>query len=179
MKAVLVLREGLDLVRRVSIDRDSLMIGRNDDNNLVLDSPRVSRYHARIVWTGTEYQLEDLGSRNGTFRNGTRLDQPASLSDGDTIQVGDISLSFEVQGVETLSLPCRILPDGLTRREVEILASLAIGHTNQEVAEALVLSVRTVERHVSNIYIKTRSKNRAEATSYAIRHGIVGRQSTL
>ncbi len=64
-------------------------------------------------------------------------------------------------------------PDGLSQREVEVLRLLAAGKTNQAIADELVLSLNTIARHVSNLYAKARAANRAEATSYAHRHGLV------
>ncbi|MGD9890243.1 MAG: helix-turn-helix transcriptional regulator [Dehalococcoidia bacterium] len=64
-------------------------------------------------------------------------------------------------------------PDGLTEREVEVLRLVASGHTNREVADTLVLSVRTVERHIAHIYAKTNARGRADATLYAVRHSLV------
>jgi DNA-binding CsgD family transcriptional regulator len=64
------------------------------------------------------------------------------------------------------------LPDGLTRREAEVLGLLAIGRSNKEIATALFLSVATVQRHVANIYAKIGVAGRAEATRYALRHRI-------
>jgi DNA-binding NarL/FixJ family response regulator len=64
-------------------------------------------------------------------------------------------------------------PDGLTAREVEVLRLLAAGRTSREIAEALVLSVRTVDRHLANIYAKIGAANRAEAAAFAVRHGLV------
>jgi DNA-binding CsgD family transcriptional regulator len=61
------------------------------------------------------------------------------------------------------------LPDGLTRREAEILRLVAAGRTNREIAEALVLSVHTVERHLANAYRKISVRNRSDATAYAVR----------
>ncbi len=61
--------------------------------------------------------------------------------------------------------------DGLTGREVEVLALLAGGASNKEIARALALSVHTVERHVANLYGKIGARNRADATSYALRQG--------
>jgi len=66
-----------------------------------------------------------------------------------------------------------VRPGGLTEREVEVLRMLATGHTNQEIAEALVLSVRTVENHIAHIYAKVGARSRAEATTYAFRQGLV------
>jgi len=64
-------------------------------------------------------------------------------------------------------------PDGLTAREVEVLRLLAGGMTNIEIAQELVLSVYTVARHVANIYAKIGARRRADATSYALRRGLV------
>jgi ATP/maltotriose-dependent transcriptional regulator MalT len=64
------------------------------------------------------------------------------------------------------------LPDGLTRREAEVLRLLADGLSNRQIAERLVLSVHTVVRHVNNAYAKTGARNRADATAYTFRHGL-------
>jgi ATP/maltotriose-dependent transcriptional regulator MalT len=64
-------------------------------------------------------------------------------------------------------------PDGLTRREVEVLRLIAAGRSNPDIAAELVISLNTVTRHVSNIFSKTGAANRAEAATYAYRHGLV------
>ena len=61
----------------------------------------------------------------------------------------------------------------LTPREIEILQRLTMGETNREIADALVLSHRTVERHIDNIYGKICVSTRAQATAYALTHGLV------
>jgi ATP/maltotriose-dependent transcriptional regulator MalT len=61
----------------------------------------------------------------------------------------------------------------LTDRELEVLRLLSAGETNREIAEGLVVSVRTVDRHVSNIYAKLGVSSRAAATGYAYEHGLV------
>jgi DNA-binding NarL/FixJ family response regulator len=66
----------------------------------------------------------------------------------------------------------RDLPDGLTRREAEILALLADGLTNSEIAATLFLSHNTVKTHINRIFSKTGSRDRAAATQYAQRHGL-------
>ena len=65
---------------------------------------------------------------------------------------------------------------GLTQRESEILALLAAGESNKEIARALSISTRTVERHIGNVYTKIGAHNRAQATAYAFRHGIATRE---
>ena len=68
----------------------------------------------------------------------------------------------------------RAHPDGLTAREIDVLRLLAAGKTNNEIAKALVLSVRTVERHISNIYGKIGAHSRVQATTYALSSGSQG-----
>ena len=63
-------------------------------------------------------------------------------------------------------------PDGLTEREVEVLRLIATGRSNREIGEALFIALNTVARHVSNIFSKTGSANRAEAAIYAERNGL-------
>ena len=60
----------------------------------------------------------------------------------------------------------------LTPRELEVLALLAGGRSNREIAESLVLSERTVARHIANIYGKIGAHGRADATTYAVRNGL-------
>jgi ATP/maltotriose-dependent transcriptional regulator MalT len=62
---------------------------------------------------------------------------------------------------------------GLTGREMEVLALVATGKTNREISEDLVISEKTVARHLSNIFIKLDVSSRAAATSYAYRHDLV------
>ncbi len=58
-------------------------------------------------------------------------------------------------------------PAGLTEREVKVLQLLAQGRTNREIASELLLSARTVQRHISNLYSKIDVRNRVEATAFA------------
>jgi predicted ATPase/DNA-binding CsgD family transcriptional regulator len=64
-------------------------------------------------------------------------------------------------------------PDRLTAREVEILRLLAGGKSNPAIADELVLSIHTVERHVANAYAKIGVHTRVDATAYALRHGLL------
>ena len=63
-------------------------------------------------------------------------------------------------------------PDGLTQREVEILSLIARGMTNPEIAAQLFLSNHTIKTHISRIFAKTGSRDRAAAIGYAHRHNI-------
>ena len=66
-------------------------------------------------------------------------------------------------------------PDDLTPREIEVLGLLALGYMNPEIADQLVLSVRTVETHRANIQHKTGISTRAELIAYAIENNLVER----
>lgn len=68
--------------------------------------------------------------------------------------------------------PAPALPDSITPREVEVLALLARGLSNKEMAARLGLSVNTVERHLTNLYPKIGARGRTEATAFALRHGL-------
>jgi DNA-binding NarL/FixJ family response regulator len=63
--------------------------------------------------------------------------------------------------------------DPLTPRELEVVKLIAEGHTSKEIAASLVLSVKTVERHRSNVLGKLGMRDRVELTRYAIRRGLV------
>jgi DNA-binding NarL/FixJ family response regulator len=71
----------------------------------------------------------------------------------------------------------RPLPAGLTAREVEVLQLIAGGLSNKEIATALHLSVKTVSRHLSNIFTKIDVSSRAAATAFAFEHHLVGRSA--
>ena len=66
--------------------------------------------------------------------------------------------------------------DPLTEREREVLRLLALGHTNQEIAKSLFLSVRTVETHRAHIMQKLRLSTRAELVHYAMEQGLLEQQ---
>jgi two-component system response regulator NreC len=67
----------------------------------------------------------------------------------------------------------RIEADPLSEREHEVLRMLALGHTNQEIAESLFLSVRTIETHRAHVMQKLRLQTRAELVRYAINEGLL------
>jgi pSer/pThr/pTyr-binding forkhead associated (FHA) protein len=67
-----------------------------DEGIIWFESPTVSRRHARILVAGAAATLEDLGSKNGTFLGGRRLDSPSPVSDGDEIRLGRVRMTFRV-----------------------------------------------------------------------------------
>ena len=64
-------------------------------------------------------------------------------------------------------------PHGLSERELEVLRLVAAGRSNQQIAEALVISPRTVARHMSNIFVKLGVASRTEAARFAFDRGLL------
>ena len=71
-------------------------IGRSGDVAIRIDAGSVSRRHARIVVSGDEARLEDLGSKNGTFLDGKPVTSACLLKDGDAIRIGRVELTFRL-----------------------------------------------------------------------------------
>jgi DNA-binding winged helix-turn-helix (wHTH) protein len=80
--------------RELPLMEGANVIGRAPDATIQIDSPGVSRYHARIVVSDAGATLEDVSSKNGTYLNGARLTDLAPLADGHVIRVGTIALTF-------------------------------------------------------------------------------------
>jgi len=78
--------------------RDMTIIGRREDCDLRIPLGDISRKHCRLIKDGDDIRVEDLGSSNGTYRNGTRVQQ-SELTAGDTLQVGPVVFVLQVDGV--------------------------------------------------------------------------------
>ncbi len=69
-------------------NRPDVLVGRAPDNHLTLDDPAVSAHHLLFRYRQGRWWVHDLGSRNGAFLNGARLETPAILVEDDTITLG-------------------------------------------------------------------------------------------
>lgn len=69
-------------------------VGRQPDNDLIIDQPALSRRHALLTPEGGGYTVSDLHSRNGTFVNRAAITRPVTLRDGDEIRLGDALVRF-------------------------------------------------------------------------------------
>jgi DNA-binding NarL/FixJ family response regulator len=99
----------------------------------------------------------------------------------DAVVLGDAAIDPAVQhhvvdavatGAPASSAAAPALPDGLTRREAEVLALVADGLVNAEIAERLVIGEATVKSHINHIFTKTGVRDRAQAVTYAYKHGL-------
>lgn len=91
--ALLVVRRGPNVGARFLLDADSTVAGRHPEADIFLDDVTVSRRHAEFLRVGTSFQVRDLGSLNGTYFDGVRI-ETALLSDGAEVQVGKFRLTF-------------------------------------------------------------------------------------
>ena len=83
------------LTARITLARGENVLGREGDDVVELHSPTVSRRHARVTLSPDRATLEDLGSKNGTYVNESRVTSPVLISDGDVVRVG--SLVFTIR----------------------------------------------------------------------------------
>jgi hypothetical protein len=94
---LLVIQEGPSAGKTYPLEADEILIGREPNSTLQIDSPGVSRKHARLIFQNNQYLLEDLGSSNGTFVNGERISKSWSLKNGDIISLGRmIQLEYRI-----------------------------------------------------------------------------------
>src|SRR5215207_1431388 len=95
----LVVTSGPQTGQSFTIAGGRIILGRDSDADIVLNSQSVSRHHAALHRDGDAVTIEDLGSTNGTAVNGDRLTGPARLSVADALQLGDIQMQFGVIGM--------------------------------------------------------------------------------
>jgi DNA-binding CsgD family transcriptional regulator len=135
---------------------------------------RKAGYRPELAWTCCDY-ADALVHRNnpGDHAKAMSLLEESLYISGElgmrplTVRAASLQEKAQLEPVRAAEYP-----GGLTKREVEVLQLIAGGKSNSEIAEGLVLSVRTVERHITNIYAKINARGRADATSYALSHGL-------
>jgi len=107
--------------------RNELLLGRQE-GDLSFDDERVSRRHAAIRRAGAGLLVEDLGSLNGTWVNGTRVDGPAPLEPGDIVEIGRVVIEIEP------AVPQLVVGNGpLAGRRFDVAGELTIGREHADV----------------------------------------------
>jgi pSer/pThr/pTyr-binding forkhead associated (FHA) protein len=98
MQVVMVMFPAGGERRSFTVTRDMTIVGRREDCDLRIPLGDVSRKHCRLIRDGDGIRIEDLGSSNGTYVNGQRV-QEAILQPGDTVRVGPVLFVLQVDGV--------------------------------------------------------------------------------
>ena len=92
----LIVKEGPSRGNSFDLEQAELVIGREVGVEILIESPGISRRHARLSLQNDVYTIEDLGSSNGTFVNGERLSAPRRLKHGDQIRLGQtVGLEYQ------------------------------------------------------------------------------------
>jgi hypothetical protein len=109
----LVMRTGPNPGKVFELGKNEIFIGRDANNDIVINDAEVSRKHARLLMTAGGYVLEDLGSTNGSFVNGQRLMGPHVLRPGETVMLGEnVSLTLEVSYDPDATMAAGVAPAG-------------------------------------------------------------------
>jgi DNA-binding NarL/FixJ family response regulator len=191
---LLSLLDGIELVGTAADGEEALQLAARLDPDVVLMDLRMPRCDGieairRLTERGDRARsialttYADDASVLGALRAGARgyLTKDAGADDIraaiEAVARGNAALDPAVQHhvVAALSEPAAdepALPDGLTPREAEVLALIAGGLSNPEIAERLVVSAATVKSHVNHIFAKAGVRDRAQAVAYAYRHGL-------
>jgi hypothetical protein len=83
--------------KRLLVPPQGALLGRSREADIVVDDTNVSRRHAEISPGGTGWRIQDLGSTNGVRVNGRQVDGPHPLESGDRIELGTVTVTFEVE----------------------------------------------------------------------------------
>lgn len=96
---VLVVQKGPEIGERFVLDRPEFTLGRDPSSDIFLNDVTVSRRHAVITAFGEQVTVRDVGSLNGTYVNGVRVDE-TELANCDTVQIGRFQMIFLAGGAE-------------------------------------------------------------------------------
>lgn len=166
-------------IRLDSVNRTRITIGRSESCDVVISDATVSRNHAVLDRFGDQWRIRDAGSRNGIYLNGIRVRRSTPVNPGDGIRLGDtlVRLSGSSPEVRRDLITIHTAPEtskkALSPREKEVLAQVAGGCTDEEVAVALTVSVKTVRSHLDRIRDKTNARRRPDLTRHAMELGLI------
>ncbi|MCH8988136.1 MAG: AAA family ATPase [Chloroflexi bacterium] len=135
---------------------------------------RKAGYRPELAWSCSDYAecLLERKNEGDQARAMTLLAESQAISSDIGMRPLMERVAAILERAEARPAPAPAFPDGLTRREVEVLQLICGGKTDREIGEELFISVKTVGNHVSNILNKTGAVNRTEAASYATRNGL-------
>jgi len=149
MPHLVVLAPDSDRGRRIPLDRDYLVVGREPTCDVRFDDPRVSRTHAALQRRGNAVYVEDLGSSGGTLVNGVATTAVRKLRAGDVLTFASVTARLESDGAvaeETTAMPARLAPAG------------AANHIDEQYAGVINNAERL--KYISNVqYVNQQREN--------------------
>ena len=105
----LISRDGADSDEVFESDKPEVILGRDPSVDVIVNSAGVSRRHARVIREGDSFSLEDLGSSNGTFLNGQKVQRRVALRPNDQIGLGNHAvLTFDAEGEAAVQAPIAV-----------------------------------------------------------------------
>jgi pSer/pThr/pTyr-binding forkhead associated (FHA) protein len=179
----------------VPLTGQRVTVGKAPTNGVSLEhDPTVSRLHAILENHGSAWSIRDVGSRNGTFINGEKLEAERILRSGDELRLGKSRLVYlEVRQADEPPYEATIVPDAaalpprLTRREFDVLVVLCRPLVSDDpfpepasvkrMAGELYVTEAAVKQHLQNLYdkftIPTEGDRRVRLANEALRRGAV------
>jgi pSer/pThr/pTyr-binding forkhead associated (FHA) protein len=110
------------VIKEVQLTKERTTLGRRPYNDIVIDNLAVSGEHAVLQMSGTEVNLEDLNSTNGTYVNGKAI-KKQSLQNGDTVEIGKYRIKFVQDGPVDRTERTTVIQSGAVIPESETLAA--------------------------------------------------------
>ena len=179
----------------VALSGPRVTLGKAPTNDIALEhDPTVSRLHAILENHGSAWSVRDVGSRNGTFINGEKIEAERVLRSGDELRLGKCRLVFQQtrhagQPVDeaTMVPETAQLPPRLTRREVDVLLVLCRPLVSddpfpepvsvRQMAGELYVTEAAIKQHLQNLYdkfsIPAEGDRRVRLANEALRRGAV------
>jgi pSer/pThr/pTyr-binding forkhead associated (FHA) protein len=179
----------------IPLTGERVTLGKASTNTVSLEhDPTVSRLHAIIENHGSAWSIRDVGSRNGTYINGEKIDTERVLRSGDELRLGKSRLVFlvareadEPADEATIVPVATQLPPRLTRREFDVLVVLCRPLVSDDpfpepasvrrMASELFVTEAAVKQHLQNLYdkfsIPTEGDRRVRLANEALRRGAV------
>jgi pSer/pThr/pTyr-binding forkhead associated (FHA) protein len=159
----------------IPLEKNETLIGRSKGCSLILQAPSVSRKHSVIKIIAEDVYLKDLGSRNGTYINGVRLEDETLLRSADIIRLGEMEFTFQINlpeeeddsektqiDIKKQQESSFVKQFNLSSREEEVFYLLIKGLKIKEISKKLFISQGTAKNHVLSIYNKTDCHSRIE-----------------
>jgi DNA-binding CsgD family transcriptional regulator len=165
----------------IKLSEGKTLIGRDPQCHVVLSDSSVSRFHAEFSVCGANVSISDLGSHNGTYLDGERVQSSQQIRAGQQLHLGCVVFQViasgdgepepETQSISDVFEPLTVASNSLplSAAERRVFDLILSGHAEKEVAHRLEISRHTVHCHVRKIYRTLQVRSRAELLAKYVR----------